>query len=298
MQQNYTRDALYHPETLPVFPNHRAHWKFKPMTQEFSLINAWWLCNLSQLAYFSEADGKPVLQAMGLTLEAFIDDRKKQDSRGKLIKDTQAYLVSTDDVVILSFRGTEPDSFKDVLADAYLHPTDFPRGGKVHSGFYGALSGECWQEILSVLERPEISDRPLWITGHSLGAALATIAAALLKPAGVYTFASPRVGNSIFCALFNDMNSYRFVNCSDLVTQIPIQNILDYQHVDSQKYFDAQGDLIERPSEQFIKNDTFKARMAYPFSQFPVPFFTNKVLFRTLADHSIINYQYAVWKNL
>ena len=90
MQPNFTRDAVYHAERFPVFVEHQASWCFDPEAQGLSLVNAWWLCNLSHLVYYDEADAEPVLQRMGLTLEAFIDDRKEQDSQDQPIKDPPA----------------------------------------------------------------------------------------------------------------------------------------------------------------------------------------------------------------
>ncbi len=298
MQPNFSRDAVYHPERIPAFTGHNPEWRFEPYAQELSLVNAWWLCNLSHLVYYDEPDLLPVLQHIGLTLEAFIDDRREQDSKNKLIKDTQALIVSTIDAVMLVFRGTEPDSYKDVLADAYLTPTDFPGKGKVHSGFFQALSGDCWNHIQDVLDRPENKSKALWISGHSLGAALAMVAAAHLNPVGIYNFGSPRVGDTAFCASFTGMNFHRFANCSDVVTQVPLKVMLDYQHAGILQYFDANGNLHMQPNGEFVKTDQLKARWLYPFQVLPMPFLNSKLLFRDLADHAIVNYAYGIWKNL
>jgi hypothetical protein len=59
------------------------------------------------------------------------------------------------------------------------------------------------------------------ITGHSLGAALATLAAIVVKPAKLITFGSPRVGNEALCGLLDGVEVRRFVNCCDLITRIP-----------------------------------------------------------------------------
>lgn len=298
MQQNFTRDALYHSERLPVFIEHDPDWQFEPVATSLSLTNAWWLCNLSHLAYYDKSDAREVLQRMELTLEEYIDDRNEPDSRGKLIKDTQAYIVANADSVILTFRGTEPDQYKDILADAYLHPLEFPGKGMVHAGFFNALSGNCWHRIIAALNRPHLQTKSLWITGHSLGAALATVAAAHLNPHGLYTFASPRVGDADFCSTFAGSNSQRFVNCSDLVTRIPLKSVMDYRHIDSQQYFNASGDLVENADERYIRHDSLIARLMHPFIQLPIPFLTDKVIFRRLADHSITNYRYGIWKAL
>ncbi len=298
MQPNFTRDAVYRPEQLPAFVGHNPQWRFEPDANDLSLINAWWLCNLSHLVYYEEADAIPVLDHMNLTLEAFIDDRKEQDSQGKLIKDTQALIVSNEECVMLVFRGTEPDVYKDILADAYLTPADFPGKGKVHSGFYYALSGDCWQHILDVLQSRANRQKALWISGHSLGAALAMIAAAQLNPSGIYNFGSPRVGDSAFCASFETMNFQRFTNCSDLVTHVPTQNLFDYQHAGTLQYFDANGRLHAQPNKGFMDRDQLKARYLYPLQEMPIPFLNSKLLFRNLADHAIVNYACGIWKNL
>jgi Predicted lipase len=298
MQPNFTRDAVYHAERFPAFVEHQASWCFDPEAQGLSLVNAWWLCNLSHLVYYDEADAEPVLQRMGLTLEAFIDDRKEQDSQDQPIKDTQALIVSNDEAVMLVFRGTEQDVFKDVLTDAYFMPVDFPGRGRVHAGFYHALSGDCWRHILDVLERPGIRKKPLWITGHSLGAALATMAAAYLEPTGVYNFGSPRVGDAAFCASLAGLNFQRFVNCSDVVPQVPLKVWLGFQHTGTLQYFDAGGTLYTQPGKTFIERDRFKARWLYPLQAWPVPLLNDNCLLRSFADHAVLNYAYGIWKNL
>lgn len=298
MQPNFTRDAVYHAERLPAFVEHNPQWRFDPDAKQLSMANAWWLCNLSHLAYYDEADARPVLQRVGLRLEAFIDDRKEQDSKGKLIKDTQALIVSNDDAVMLVFRGTEPDAYKDILADAYLTPVDFPGKGKVHAGFYYALSGDCWRHILEVLDRPENKAKSLWISGHSLGAAMAMVAAAHVKPAGLYNFGSPRVGDAAFCASLANVNFHRFVNCSDVVTQVPLKDLLGFQHGGTLQYFDAPASLYTQPSKTFTERDRLKAQWLYPLQVWPVPLLNDKLFLRSFADHAVLNYAYGIWKNL
>lgn len=298
MKPNNTRDAVYHAERLSAFVDHQPHWRFEPYAQTLSLANAWWLCNLSHLVYYDEPDLKPVLARVGLTLEAFVDDRKENDGKFKLIKDTQAIIVSNDEAVMLVFRGTEPDVYQDVLADAYLKPESFPGKGKVHAGFFNALSGDVWHRIVDVLSRPENSRKALWMSGHSLGAALAMVAAAHLKPVGLYNFGSPRVGNAAFCAGFANVNFHRFANCSDVVTQVPLKDMLDYQHAGTLQYFDASGRLHTMPTAGFMMADQRKARWLYPLQELPLPILTQKLALRSLADHAIVNYAYGIWKNL
>lgn len=298
MQHNFTRTALFRPENRPVFSGHQSDWTFDAQASSLSLQNAWWLCNLSHLAYFDVSEGLPALQKWGFSLEAFIDDHGADDSGCKLIKDTRAYIVSSDCAVMLAFSGLSPGHFPRQLTDGYQKPVDFPGKGRTHSGYFGALNGTCWEKIVSVLLRPALKNRPLWITGHGLGAALATIAAARLNPHGLYMFASPKVGDSKFCTTFKHINSQRFVNCSDWMPRLPNKNRPDYLHIDTLQYFNAAGDLLENPAEEYQHRDSFKARLYYPVSQCPIPFLNQKIFSRKFADHCIDNYRYGIWKAL
>lgn len=124
--------------------------------------------------------------------------------------------------------------------------------GKVHAGFLRALC-LVWDDILQVIAEVQNNAQPIWITGHSLGGALATLAAArfaleLDKPVrGIYTFGQPRAGDREFARIFNaDLKQifFRFVNNSDIVTRIPTREMC-YSHVGSLRFFDSNGDLFD-----------------------------------------------------
>ncbi|MCX5893209.1 MAG: lipase family protein, partial [Deltaproteobacteria bacterium] len=90
----------------------------------------------------------------------------------------------------------------------------------MHRGFQAALD-EVWERLHDYLEGKENARRTVWFTGHSLGAALATLAASRYgKVRGLYTFGSPRVGDLDFKQAFL-VPTYRFVNHDDLVTRVP-----------------------------------------------------------------------------
>ena len=139
-------------------------------------------------------------------------------------KGTQAILLSYDGHIILAFRGTEPKSIRDIRADANGVLIDCPMTkGLVHKGFndaYELVANDIQNKINEEVHR----DKSLFITGHSLGGALATIAAKRLHhKAGIaacYTFGSPRVGNKEWiCGLKTPI--YRVVNAADAVTMLP-----------------------------------------------------------------------------
>lgn len=119
---------------------------------------------------------------------------------------------------------------------------------RVHQGFYNAFErlSDGARGIKKAVEELHSSSGnvPIYITGHSLGGALAQIAAAVLgsdQIAACYTFGSPRVGNSIF-DLWVKPPSYRVINYADIVPQVPfpVPFILDYRHSGDPRYMPDQ----------------------------------------------------------
>jgi triacylglycerol lipase len=216
---------------------------FRPQADGFDLVNAWWLIEASTLAYAEEDFARRTFQEAGFPEVAFFSG----DS-------TQGYVVSNDAFLILVFRGTEirrragqfgiHNIMADVGADADILLVDSGFGGKVHRGFQEALD-EVWEKkgLLRYLRQKETPGRPFWFTGHSLGAALATLAASRYgRSHDLYTFGSPRVGDLDFKNGF-PVKAYRFVNHRDIVTRVPPPGL--YQHVGEEKYLDSQGLLRE-----------------------------------------------------
>jgi pimeloyl-ACP methyl ester carboxylesterase len=112
--------------------------------------------------------------------------------------------------------------------------------GKVHKGFSDALD-EVWPELCDYVALLHTGGRTVWFAGHSLGAALATLAAARYgKAQGVYTFGSPRVGDATFRDRY-PVPLYRVVNGHDVITTVPLPPL--YRHVGELWYLDSQGEL-------------------------------------------------------
>ena len=147
---------------------------------------------------------------------------KTFDSNG-----TQAILVSTNKFIALAFRGTEATSVKDIKSDAKANTIKCDSGGKIHSGFKEAFE-EVALDIQCTLDQEELADKPLFITGHSLGGALATIGAKKLTHKGgiasCYTFGSPRVGDEEWISNIK-VPFYRVVNAADCVTMMPPSSV-------------------------------------------------------------------------
>jgi predicted lipase len=106
-----------------------------------------------------------------------------------------------------------------------------------------AISREAERGIVPPLAEGRVRpERPTIVVGHSLGAALVTLfvmenaARRKFDVGSLCTFASPRVGDTEFVHLFNQLsiNSWRIVNSRDIVPRLPphIPNVLDYSHVD------------------------------------------------------------------
>ena len=131
---------------------------------------------------------------------------------------------------LLRGRPFTPDDWKDIFSDVLLKakPWDV---GHAHQGFGKALE-PIWKPLEGALNL--LKDRPVWFTGHSLGGALATLAAFRRRqhPGGVYTFGSPRVGNGVFAGSFDGVymeRSVRYVNDHDAVTHVPSE-IVAFPH--------------------------------------------------------------------
>ena len=122
----------------------------------------------------------------------------------------------------LIFRGTV--SIDDWLTNAQISQIRHSYGS-VHKGF-DDLYCQMSRTARTAVGSAYLSGKKLIISGHSLGGALATLAARdfLTYPITLYTFASPRVGDMRFAATLNDQvfNAVRVVNTEDIVPTVPL----------------------------------------------------------------------------
>ncbi|MDT0594656.1 lipase family protein [Glaciecola petra] len=170
---------------------------------------------IEQVAYDHEGNS----QLLGAQLAEFDFKTIATFDRGG----TQAILVENGSYMVLVFRGTETDSLADIKADAKASIRKCETRGMIHSGFYDAYN-EIRNELETQLLSEQCVDKPLYITGHSLGGALATVATKLIHHKGglaaCYTYGSPRVGNDEW---INNIKTpiHRLVNAADCVTMLP-----------------------------------------------------------------------------
>lgn len=220
---------LLHPGDATDFFLRRPFPSFDPTTNAYSPVNALWLAELSRLVYRhdTEEENSPpqptrthFLEHVGFKQRQFFLSRETG---------TQAMLVEfggASPFAVLVFRGTE-QNIQDYLTDLEFGELLLVRNKKeVHDGFTEALDS-VWGEMDTALAQLHC---PIFYTGHSLGAALATLAAARHAPNAVYTFGSPRVGNPAFIASLSKVPIYRVVDDEDVVTTVPSEG-LGYRHV-------------------------------------------------------------------
>ena len=217
----------------------------------YSDRTAWLMAELSDMAYLKFEGRDAVISNIVETLAGLIDTEaiKKELQRFEVAltasgserqelelqltqggfdlaatfnsKDTQAYLATrqADEMAVLAFRGTEKH-FADIKTD--LDARFYHQGNTgVHTGFLNAFEAVKPQIIRAVESIPDTYK--VYITGHSLGGALAIIAARGLnsdKLAACYTFGGPRVGNSEFGESIKPP-IYRVVNAADMVPRLP-----------------------------------------------------------------------------
>ena len=170
------------------------------------------------------------------------------------------FVLSSPQAQILIFRGTQRTTeWLLNLTALQINPQgeDTPQFvGQVHRGFVNIYQDLVTQtrEIARKLD----PTKPCYISGHSLGAAIATLAAmdlAIILPQfrpqlRLYTYASPRIGNPAFANAHSQLipNHYRVVNLADLVPLVPSTvffNNINYVHAGQEWSFLSQnGDLL------------------------------------------------------
>ena len=267
------------------------------------------LAQLSQLAYQSERQAQ--IKCFGWGMKARLVTRKE----------TQVLLVDGGDGLYIVPRGTEFDvdgkpikrtglrlllfwilriwiylakgidianfNLSDLLTDLNFRKRSAPLGGNAHRGFINSYDDVWDSDVLPWVERifRQRGPVPIYLAGHSLGAAIATLMAAGLIESGyqemiygVYLYGSPRVGDWRFRNCLDQTigkRIFRHENNNDIVTFLPLW-IMGFCHVGIQYYLSTQRQILKRPALWFLVWDRLKGR------------FTN--LFDGVNDHLIRNY--------
>lgn len=201
---------------------------------------------LSAIAYLDEKSAKKKVKELGFTQVEFYN----RDG-------AQAYRFANKNDMVIACRGTQPTEFNDISADLKAMPVVAETVSRVHSGFKEEVD-ELWPMVLEdlVAKQPK---QTLWFTGHSLGAAMATIMASrcmyddsVPDPAELYTYGSPRVGWRGYVVHLG-VKHHRWVNNNDVVTTVPLK-LMGYKHHGTEHYMNAYGDVRKLTGWQRVKD--------------------------------------------
>lgn len=172
------------------------------------------------------------------------------------VDNTQAYVGENEASILIAFRGSQSPTSLDGVKDWLLTNarnflvipegrigTDFAAAGvgaRFHRGFLEALE-EIWGSLYDRVDAAfSQQERPVWVTGHSLGGALALLCAwrmhqQFIPIHQVCTFGAPMIGNQAAADAFAREfpgRIYRYVDAGDLVPKLPMISLLsnDYNH--------------------------------------------------------------------
>ena len=198
----------------------------------FTLATARALCWVSQLAYEGDA-----AKINGIASNWGFVDVAPFDRRIAVplpTTDSKGIVLTGDRVVILAFAGTDPLNFANWI-------TDFdwvPRSGDLHTGFRMAADA-AWNDSRTAARTAARLGARLYIAGHSLGGALATLTANRLQRElgivadAVYTYGMPRTGGPGLVGEYGAVlgaRTFRFVHGGDIVPSVPPPE-LGFRHV-------------------------------------------------------------------
>jgi triacylglycerol lipase len=244
----------------------------------FSLRTGYYLAHCSLAAYGGPGDWSRTL-GLGDSLRMF------------QCEDFYGFVAAQKDIVIVAFRGTE--SIGNALTDietALVRQAIFP--GLVHCGFFRAADVvyPTVRSLLTAMDR----QLPIWVTGHSLGGAMASLVAHRLAKDGfpiraIYSYGSPRPGDRHFRAAYR-LPNYRFVNDNDLVPHLPLRWC--YRHVGELKLLAPGGQLLEgdhhwKAKKRSLVRHAKHVQRAHRVDEDPPLRLDN---FDWLADHHLAGY--------
>src|SRR4051794_23858764 len=188
---------------------------FRPMQDDFDLGLAKAMAWTSQLAYETDEPTKVADIAAQWGMETPPTIISAEVATVLPMASTQLVVGHHGDALILAFAGTDPLVLADWISDFNIAPSL----QNTAEGF--AVAAEAVAPELDKVLQNAPENRPVFVTGHSLGGALAVLAADRIntkqpgRVRGVYTFGMPRAGGSGFATAYNQalgLRTYRLLH--------------------------------------------------------------------------------------
>ncbi|VUC35744.1 unnamed protein product [Clonostachys rosea] len=149
-------------------------------------------------------------------------------------------VVPSRNEIIFAARGTYSNQNWQTNLNFALVDSLLVSGGKFHLGFYNAWV-ELSEDVRAAIDKAQSQypDFRLKVIGHSLGGAIAAVAAAHLRSDGydfdLYTYGQPRVGNDIISDYITNSfppgQLYRVTHQADPVPRLPPWQLFGYRHI-------------------------------------------------------------------
>ncbi len=149
-----------------------------------------------------------------------------------------------DNTAWLIYRGTS--KLQEWIQDFTYNQVPYKDWGLVHEGFWDIYINNR-HKILDALQA--INAKKVIVSGHSLGGGVAILTGVDLHQSGydveIYTFASPRVGNSDYCNKVNSIGPkvYRIVNTIDIVPTVPFGVVPNFKHYNNPWFYSDCGEI-------------------------------------------------------
>lgn len=266
--------------------------KINPYKTKLDQGNAYWMARIAQEVYqkTSEDNQFPDEQKILANLKA--EDEKFISVTGADKNSAQGAIVEHEEYICIAFRGT--NEVVDWLDNINAFSTK-QLFGDFHRGFWNSVE-DVWPVLSTKLDLlQKVKKRPLFFTGHSLGGAMATIAAARfvhedLPFTGVYTFGQPRTMNKETALIFNTEckeRYFRFHNNNDIVTRVPAR-LMGYSHVGTYLYISEEQEIHRESGFWFRFVDAMDGVVASVLDEKPG--------FDVIRDHDMKDYLAGVCK--